>query len=110
VNRKLVLGAGISASASGIYWGTGTPEAAITAPQGATYYNYGAGTTGFGQYVKGSGTGNTGWHAVGFQPFATASRPAASLAGVGGTYYDTTLSKPIYSDGTVWRDSAGTAV
>jgi hypothetical protein len=39
----------------------------------------------------------------------TGSRPAASI-GAGSVWYDTTLSKPIWSDGTVWRDSAGTAV
>jgi hypothetical protein len=27
-----------------------------------------------------------------------------------GMFYDTTLSKPIWSDGTAWRDAAGTAV
>lgn len=40
----------------------------------------------------------------------TGSRPSAVNGGVGTTYYDTTLSKPIWSDGTVWRDAAGTAV
>lgn len=40
----------------------------------------------------------------------TASRPSASTAGAGAMIYDTTLSKPIWSDGTVWRDAAGTAV
>ena len=41
---------------------------------------------------------------------ATGSRPTAAIAGAGGQMYDTTLSKPIWSDGTVWRDAAGTAV
>lgn len=40
----------------------------------------------------------------------TASRPSAVTVGSGGWFYDTTLSKPIFSDGTVWRDAAGTAV
>jgi hypothetical protein len=40
----------------------------------------------------------------------TASRPSASTVGAGAQIYDTTLSKPIYSDGTVWRDAMGTAV
>lgn len=40
----------------------------------------------------------------------TASRPSATTAGAGAVFYDTTLSKPIWSDGAVWRDSAGTAV
>jgi hypothetical protein len=42
--------------------------------------------------------------------FTTALRPTAAAAGVGGNIYDTTLSKPIWSDGTVWRDAVGTAV
>lgn len=40
----------------------------------------------------------------------TASRPSASTVGAGAQIYDTTLSMPIYSDGTVWRDAMGTAV
>ena len=40
----------------------------------------------------------------------TAQRPPAARAGRGATVYDLTLSKPIWSDGTVWRDAAGTAV
>lgn len=44
------------------------------------------------------------------QVAATASRPAANTAGAGAMMYDSTLSKPIWSDGTVWRDAAGTEV
>lgn len=40
----------------------------------------------------------------------TGSRPSAATCGAGARFYDTTLSKPIWSDGTVWRDAAGTAV
>ena len=40
----------------------------------------------------------------------TGSRPSAVTSGAGAMHYDTTLVKPIWSDGTVWRDSAGTAV
>lgn len=40
----------------------------------------------------------------------TAARPTAASVGVGGQLYDTTLSKPIWSDGTVFRDASGTAV
>lgn len=42
--------------------------------------------------------------------FATAGRPSAATMGIGAQYYDTTLSKPAWSDGTVWRDAAGTTV
>lgn len=41
---------------------------------------------------------------------ATGARPTASTVGVGAMWYDSTLSKPIFSDGTVWRDAEGTAV
>jgi hypothetical protein len=41
---------------------------------------------------------------------ATGSRPSASTAGIGAMFYDSTLSRPIWSDGTTWRDSGGTAV
>lgn len=42
--------------------------------------------------------------------YSTAGRPSAVTSGAGATYYDTTLSKPGYSDGTVWRDAAGTGI
>lgn len=38
---------------------------------------------------------------------ATGSRPGASTSGVGAMIFDTTLGKPIWSDGTNWRDAAG---
>lgn len=37
-------------------------------------------------------------------------RPSASVAGVGAVFYDAVLAKPIFSDGTNWRDAAGIAV
>lgn len=40
----------------------------------------------------------------------TGNRPAASGVGIGAVFYDTTLSKPIWSNGTVWKDAAGTTV
>lgn len=40
----------------------------------------------------------------------TAGRVAASSAGAGAHYYDTTLNKPVWSDGTNWRDATGTIV
>lgn len=47
---------------------------------------------------------------VRFTTYTTAGRPSAATAGAGARYYDTTLSKPGWSDGTVWRDAAGTAI
>lgn len=40
----------------------------------------------------------------------TVARPTASSAGIGAQYYDTTLSKPVWSDGTTWRDAMGNVV
>jgi hypothetical protein len=107
-NRVNSYGAGISTQKVTHTWGSGTPEGAITANVGSWHSNYSG--SGFGHYQKMTGTGNTGWAAVGFQPFTTAARPAASLAGIGGTYFDTTLNKPGWSDGTSWRDATGTAI
>jgi hypothetical protein len=42
--------------------------------------------------------------------FATSGRPSASAASAGAVYYDTTLSMPVYSDGTNWRDAMGNIV
>ena len=39
----------------------------------------------------------------------TVARPSAARVGRGAQIYDTTISKPLWSDGTVWRDAAGTA-
>lgn len=37
----------------------------------------------------------------------TAGRPSASLLGVGAGVYDSTLSRPVWSDGAAWRDPEG---
>lgn len=39
----------------------------------------------------------------------TANRPTANLK-VGYPYYDTTLGKPVWWNGTVWKDATGTTV
>ena len=54
-------------------------------------------------YVSGEG-------AIKARDTTTAGRTSAASAGLGAMMYDSTLKKPIWSDGTVWRDSAGTAV
>jgi hypothetical protein len=45
-----------------------------------------------------------------YESGATTDRPTASLAGAGGRFYDTTIGKPIWSDGTNWKDAAGNTV
>lgn len=40
----------------------------------------------------------------------TGNRPAAATVGAGSHMFDTTLGKPIWSDGTNWKDATGTTV
>ena len=47
---------------------------------------------------------------TGAAAFPTTARPAATAAGQGARYRDTTLLKPVGSDGGTWRDAAGNAV
>lgn len=42
--------------------------------------------------------------------FTTAGRPAPGTAGVGAMIWNTSTNKPNFSDGTAWRDAAGTVV
>ena len=44
------------------------------------------------------------------QVYTTATRPDPAVVRVGASYYDTTLSKPAWSNGTVWKDASGTTV
>lgn len=60
-------------------------------------------------YVGSGGAAHWEFQQV-FRPFTTAGRPAAGASGVGAVYYDTTLGKPVWSNGTVWKDAAGTTV
>ncbi|WP_250029798.1 glycosyl hydrolase family 28-related protein [Paractinoplanes maris] len=77
-------------------------------------YSYQNGATVEGRTATASGTRT--WRlnaALGtVQPGSgvTGSRPSASSAGAGAMWFDTTLDKPIWSDGTAWRDATGTTV
>jgi hypothetical protein len=42
--------------------------------------------------------------------YATGGRPSAATVGAGANIYDTTLGKPVWSDGTNWKDATGTTV
>lgn len=73
-----------------------------------------------GQHVVGGGNGpvtvSTGGALVNIggplntQSVATSARPAATSVPPGTQIYDVTVGKPIWSDGTVWHDAAGTTV
>jgi hypothetical protein len=47
---------------------------------------------------------------LGPKPYTTRSRPSATAWGVGKSYYDTVLMKPLWSDGANWRDATGKPV
>lgn len=44
---------------------------------------------------------------LGVMTVATTARPDAATVGAGGHIFDTTLGKPIWSNGTAWVDSTG---
>jgi hypothetical protein len=62
VRRAIRMGYGPTSLSIGIFYGTGSPESAVTANVGSLYLRTdgGAGTT---LYIKESGTSNTGWAA-----------------------------------------------
>jgi hypothetical protein len=76
----------------GIFFGRGNVAPTVS---------LGVSTNGFGLKTS---------NVLGLGTSTTAARPSAASAGAGGEWYDTTLAKPVWSDGTVWRDAAGTAV
>lgn len=82
------------------------PEGAVTANPGdlGVAWNGGRGTS---LWVKETGTGNTGWAPAGGSSGSTAVRPTPL---VGLPFFDTTLGKPIWGNGTAWVDATGTAV
>jgi hypothetical protein len=62
-----------------------------------------------------AGSAVTGWSGANYTDtfdftFTTAARPSAVDWGQGMSYFDTTLNKPIWSNGSVWKDAAGTTV
>lgn len=87
--------------------GAGTPEGTVTAVIGSLYTRTDGGP-GTSTYVKEFGTGNTGWRAVqGVRADTTGLRPALAASDVGFQYFDTTLGKPIWWQGTKWVDALG---
>lgn len=87
--------------------GGGNPEGVVTARQGSLYLRWNA-IRGHGLWVKTFGSGNTGWEPAGAAAAATSGRPADPVTGV--PFFDTTLGKPIWWNGTAWVDATGTPV
>jgi len=81
------------------YFDVGSSDGTLRWLQDVTLGRVAAGTLGVGAA-----------HCLRTGKAVTASRPSAVTVGAGAVFYDTTLVEPIWSDGTVWRDAAGTAV
>lgn len=76
-NKLISLGGTLFQAASGV------PESGVVSPIGSIYLNKN-GSTGTTLYVKESGTGNTGWRAIGVAPTsATADTIAMNLVWMG---------------------------
>lgn len=108
-----VLGSFVASGASGgdnlvgLAFHSGAPESAVQLEIGSMILRYGGTNPDTAAYIKTSTSGATGWKAV--QPVfsgVTGSRPTVTT--VGYCYWDTTLGKPIYWNGTDWSDAAGT--
>ena len=92
----------IAAAVNAIPTGTVTP--------GTNANVLGSGAASLGQVLTSDGASGSAWANVQFVAFATGDRPSAGSVAPGTAVYDTTLSKPIWSDGSTWRDASGAAV
>lgn len=100
---------GISIGRSTLTKGSGTPEGSVTAVDGSLFIR--TGDIHGKLYVKRTASGNMGWERVGQVPSGpTASRPSGASSYPGIMYFDTTLNKPVWYDGSNWVDSTGATV
>lgn len=60
--------------------------------------------------IRRSNRQTTFHYPVGVPATPTSGRPTPAAAGPGAHLFDTTLNKPLWSDGTYWRDASGVAV
>lgn len=88
----------------GVFTGTGNPEAVQTASGGSLYLDR---TNGY-VYTK-KFSGNRNWRMV-QEVFASPTAYRPTNVPIGFQYYDTTLRKPVWWDGSTWKDSAGDSV
>ena len=95
----------LASNGVGITAGSGDPNGIITAQPGSLYLNW---QGGIGQciWTKINGTGNTGWMPINAVGGNSAYRPTSKYLGM--CYFDSTIGKPIWWNGTTWVDSAGT--
>lgn len=97
------------ANAPAIFSGTFFPQGVVSAANGSLYLRN-TGSYGIQIYIKTGVNGSVnGWVALQMRESgATGSRPTAIQAGQ--FYFDTTLGKPIWYDGSQWVDATGAVV
>ena len=89
--------------------GTGKPNSVATANRGSLYVRTDDAGTLAQVYVKTTDGDNAGWVAlVQKRSGTTAQRP--TTADTGDFYYDTSISKPLWWNGTVWKDAQNATV
>jgi len=112
-----ISGDGFSHNIINLYpYGSGTPVVEVDA-SGNLYLSVGLrdSTTSLGesgQLLSSTGSAIKWVAAPGsaiLAPSTTGARTAANSVPAGTQYYDLTLSYPLWSDGTVWRDASGAA-
>ena len=101
----------IGTATTSFFAGNGTPESSITASNSSTYYQ----KDGYRNQLwlkRSGGSSNTGWRQLLAQESgSTASRPGLLDATyIGFIWFDTTLGKPIWWNGTGWVDATGASV
>jgi hypothetical protein len=93
---------------------TGGPEGNQTSAPGGLFLREDSTVGAMGTaWVKESGTGNTGWRrlAIHWASGTTGNRPAPGAGiNIGSQYWDTTLGKPVWWNGSVWKDATGATV
>lgn len=111
IKTRLLADGSIQISNTSLLYGDGDPnDNDISAPIGSLYFNESPQAPNTGLYVRRI-NGSGGWRQLrGVDSGVTASRPSLTSLPVGATYFDTTLNKPVWWNGSNWVDSAGTIV
>jgi hypothetical protein len=100
----------IDTASTSFFAGNGTPEGNVTASNSSTYYQ----KNGYRNQLwikRSGGSSNTGWKQLLAQESGSSvGRPSLlDTTYVGFVWFDTTLGKPIWWNGTGWVDATGTS-
>ena len=95
---------------SGIYSDSGDPDGVLAVPAGSIYLRADGGSSTGVLFVKRTASASaTGWRRVPLiEASSTGNRPTPTHPGT--PYFDTSLGKPIWWNGSAWVDATGTTV